>query len=459
MNERAPHAVEIGAGDDVYDLVGLGFGPANLSLAIALEEEAERAGGTDLSRLFLEARPEHCWHPDMLLENSLIQITVLKDLVTVRNPRSRYTFLNYLKEEGRLFEFLNLRDLFPSRVEFNEYLGWVAGLLGEWARYGRRAQSIRPVPGPDGEVATLEVVARDEATGEEERYRARNVVVATGGRPWVPEEIVRPSGLLGERVIHSHYFMSRIAEQFPDREAPYRFVVVGSGQSGAELFYTLFNRYPNAEVTATVRRYGYKPVDESDFTNEVFFPKMVDFFYGLPENKRAEVLDSYREVNYSVVDHPLIRKIYRALYEERLAGKRRARVLPYLKLVAIGSRGEALVPRFEHLIEEGREQEIPCDGLILATGYRWDKEHPLLDELAPYLETDSKGGYRVLRDYRLAGKDGLTAGVYLQGYCEESHGISETVLSLLPVRAQEIVESLIEAHAGRRQPVPAVSGA
>ncbi len=446
------------APDAVHDLIGLGFGPANLSLAIALEEEADSPGGTDLSRLFLEARPEHCWHPDMLLENSLIQITVLKDLVMVRNPRSRFTFLNYLKEEGRLFEFLNLRDLFPSRVEFNDYLGWVAGHLGVRARYGRRAKTIRPVLGPDGEVATLEVVARDEATGEEERYRARNVVVATGGRPWAPPGIEPPEGPLGERVIHSHYFMSRIEEQFPDRRAPHRFVVVGSGQSGAELFHCLLDRYPNADVTATVRRYGYKPVDESDFTNEVFFPEMVDFFYDLPEDKRSEVLDSFREVNYSVVDHPLIRKIYRRLYEERLAGKHRARVLPYQKLLALEVRGETLVPRFAHLIE-GSEREIPCDGLILATGYRWDKEHPLLDELAPYFETDARGGYRVLRDYRLAPKPELRAGVYLQGYCEESHGISETVLSLLPVRAQDILDSLLEAHAGRRAAVPLATGA
>ncbi len=437
----------------VYDLVGLGFGPANLSLAIALEEAAEEPGGVDLRRLFLEARPEHCWHPDMLLENSLIQITVLKDLVTVRNPRSRFTFLSYLQEKGRLFEFLNLRDLFPSRVEFNDYLGWVAGKLAGNARYGRRAKSVRPVAGADGEVTMLEVVARDEATGEEERYRARNVVVATGGRPSAPPGIEPPAGPLAERVIHSHYFMTRIAEQFPDRYAPYRFVVVGSGQSGAELFYCLVNRYPNADVTATVRRFGYKPVDESDFTNEVFFPEMVDFFYELPEGKRAEVVDSFREVNYSVVDHPLIRKIYRALYDERLAGKDRARVLPYRKLVAIGTRGEALLPRFEHLVEGGAS-EIPCDGLILATGYRWDKEHPLLDELAPYFELDGRGGYKVLRDYRLAGKPGFTAGVYLQGYCEQSHGISETVLSLLPMRAQDILDSVLEAHASRREAVP-----
>src|SRR5215208_8142900 len=144
---------------DVYDILGVGFGPANLALAICLEEEAEE-GRRDLKRLFLEIKPRAVWHPGMLLEDSLIQISVLKDLATVRNPRSRFTFLNYLKTQGRLFEFLNLRDLFPTRIEFNDYLRWVAGELEQRVRYGREVLAVEPVEG-DGEVRLLRVTCRD----------------------------------------------------------------------------------------------------------------------------------------------------------------------------------------------------------------------------------------------------------------------------------------------------------
>lgn len=447
MQEPLSSAAPRSAGRDepVHDLVGVGFGPANLALAVALEEEVERPGGTGLDHLFLEARPGQCWHPGMLIEDSLIQVTVLKDLITVVNPRSRYTFLNYLKERGRLFEFLNLRDLFPSRTEFNDYLCWVAGELSDRVRYGRRVQKVRPVV-CDGGVELLEVVATDGATGEEERVLARNVVVATGGRPTVPPGIDLPGGPWADRVFHSYDFMERVDRGFPDRSGRHRFVVVGSGQSGAELFYNLFKRYPNADVTATVRGYGYRPADDSDFTNEVFFPEMVDFFYDLPEPKRTRVIDSFRDVNYAVVDHPLIRKIYRALYDERVEGRDRGRVLPFLQLTAIETRGDAVVARFEDLIRD-REKALECDGLLLCTGFRWDKEHPLLEELAPWFETGSDGGYRVLRDYRLAGRPGFAPGVYLQGYCEATHGISETVLSLLAIRAQDIVESVLARRA------------
>ena len=307
----------------IYDVVGVGFGPANLSLAVALEEEAERPGGADLDRLFLEARTSPCWHPGMLIEDSLIQITVLKDLATVRNPCSRFTFLNYLKEKDRLFEFLNLRDLFPSRVEFNDYLCWAADKLAEHVRYGRRVRSIEPVEEDgDGRVRLVRVSVERAHDDGVETVLARNVVVATGGRKWLPDGIElpteEPDGRPGLPRLRVH------APDGPGVPRPAGQPAPGGGRLRPERRRAVLEparRYPNADVTAAVRRFGYKPVDESDFTNQVFFPSMTDFFYDLPETKRKDVVDSFRDVNYAVVDAPLIQKIYRHLYDERVAGK------------------------------------------------------------------------------------------------------------------------------------------
>lgn len=424
---------------DVHDVIGVGFGPANMALAVACEEAEERRPDRRVSRLFLEARLDPCWHPGMLLEDSLLQITALKDLIMVENPRSRFTFLNYLHEKGRLFQFLNLRDLFPTRVEFNDYLGWVAERLAHRVRCGRRVKAVRPVE-DDPPVELLEVEAEDVATGETERYLARNVVVATGGRPWVPDGVELPDG---GRVFHAHEFLQQLDGRFPDVQHPYRFVVVGSGQSGAELFYYLATRYPRADVTAAIRRFAYKPVDESDFTNEVFFPEMVDRVYDLPEDHRKEVVDSFRDVNYAVVDLPLIRKIYRFLYDQQVAGKDRARVLSYLELIAAEERDGAAVGRFRHRLT-GDAVELEADGLVLATGYTWSRRHPLLEEIAHHFAEDAEGEPRVGRDYRLETGPGFRPGVYVQGYAEDTHGISETVLSLLPVRAKDILDSIVQ---------------
>ncbi|HEV2844773.1 MAG TPA: SidA/IucD/PvdA family monooxygenase, partial [Thermoanaerobaculia bacterium] len=324
--------------DGIYDVLGIGFGPANLALAVALEEEAENPEGRDLRRLFLESKPNPVWHPGMLIEDSLIQISVLKDLATIRNPRSRYTFLNYLQAKGRLFEFLNLRDLFPTRIEFNDYLGWVAGELKDSVCYGCEVVAMEPVR-EDGEVPLVRVVARDEAAGETRSYLARNIVLATGGVPCLPEGVrLQPGG----RAFHSNESMLRLKRDFPDTEAPYRFVVVGSGQSAAELFYYLMTKYRNADVTATIRRYAYKPVDDSDFTNEIFFPKMVDFLYELPEEKRRMVLDQCRDVNYAVVDLSLIRRIYKCLYQEKVLGRDRVRIRSFMEMEELMDTGDAV---------------------------------------------------------------------------------------------------------------------
>jgi L-ornithine N5-oxygenase len=383
----------------------------------------------------------------MLLEDSLIQISVLKDLATIRNPQSRYTFLNYLKVKGRLFEFLNLRDLFPTRIEFNDYLKWVAEELAPRVRYGREVVAVQPVE-EAGEVRLLRVTCRDVATGEMEELLARNVVLATGGVPCLPDGI---SLQRGGKAFHSHESMLRLKRDYPDKSAPYRFVVVGSGQSGAELFNYLMTHYPNADVTAAIRRFSYKPVDDSDFTNEIFFPQMVDLLYELPDEKRKMILDHCRDVNYAVVDLALIRRIYKVLYQEKVLGRDRARIRTFLKLEEILETGDAVIARFLDIMRD-ETMTLEADGMILCTGYTWRKEHPLLHELGPWMRCGAEGGYKIERDYRVATGPAFTPGVFLQGFSEETHGASETVLSLLPVRAGDIVKSLLSPR-GTREPV------
>lgn len=111
---------------DVFDLVGVGFGPANLALAIALYEVGETQDCRDLKAVFLEAKQEFLWHPGLLLEDMSIQVSFLKDLATLRNPCSQFTFLNYLQEKGRLDSFINLQEFFPTRLEINDYFRWAA---------------------------------------------------------------------------------------------------------------------------------------------------------------------------------------------------------------------------------------------------------------------------------------------------------------------------------------------
>ncbi|MEM7049898.1 MAG: SidA/IucD/PvdA family monooxygenase [Acidobacteriota bacterium] len=421
------------------DLLGIGFGPSNLALAAAVQEELVERRGERLSTLFLESKPGFAWHPGMLMEDARIQLSFLKDISTLRDPGSRYTFLRYLQEKGRLDQFINLRNFFPTRIEFCDYYAWVAQQLDDQVQYGVRVEGVEPVTSADGErVELLRVSARDEASGELHQVLAKNLVVATGGIPFLPPGVDLEGS---ERVFHSKDFLTAMTGKFLDRQAPHRFAVVGSGQTAAEVFQYLYTHYPNAEVTATVRRFAYKPADDSHFVNEIFFPEMVDKLYEMSPRQRDTVLSAHMDTNYSAVDLDLIQEIYEALYQRRVEGDERVKIRPFLELRGIADGRDSATLRFFNLVDEAFEF-LEVDGAVLATGYHRPRNHRLLEALGDHLERDAGGHYLVDRNYRVMASDDFTPGIFLQGFCEDTHGLSDTLLSTLPARSMEILDSL-----------------
>ncbi|MCA3749493.1 MAG: SidA/IucD/PvdA family monooxygenase, partial [Rubrobacter sp.] len=65
-----------------WDLLGIGIGPFNLSLAALLEPVEE------VEALFVEKKPRFEWHPGLLMEGTTLQVPFLADLVTMADPTS-----------------------------------------------------------------------------------------------------------------------------------------------------------------------------------------------------------------------------------------------------------------------------------------------------------------------------------------------------------------------------------
>ena len=144
----------------IHDLIGIGFGPSNIALAIALDEK--RRDGRRVDAMFIEKQAGFAWHKDMMLDQAHMQISFMKDLATLRNPTSRFTFINYLHEKKRLQDFINLKTFFPSRHEFNDYLGWAASQFEDACVYGEEVFEVLPEKeGHGGEVSLLRVRSRD----------------------------------------------------------------------------------------------------------------------------------------------------------------------------------------------------------------------------------------------------------------------------------------------------------
>lgn len=102
-----------------------------------------------------------------LAPNSLYLSSCLKDLATLRDPTSYFTFLSYLHSQNRLPEFINRGTIIPSRREFADYLGWTAQEVvrrGVDVAYGEEVIGISKVL--LDEQSLLEVTSRKLSSGE-----------------------------------------------------------------------------------------------------------------------------------------------------------------------------------------------------------------------------------------------------------------------------------------------------
>ncbi len=94
-----------------HDFAAVGVGPFNLGLACLT------ADLPDVDGVFFEQREGFDWHPGLLIPGATIQVPFLADLVTLADPTSRFSFLNYLKQTGRLYRFYIRENFYPLRAE------------------------------------------------------------------------------------------------------------------------------------------------------------------------------------------------------------------------------------------------------------------------------------------------------------------------------------------------------
>jgi L-ornithine N5-oxygenase len=273
LNDMVPHTqpqssrsvLRPTGSDEMHDLLCVGFGPASLAIAIALNDAMDPALNTlknpDFKPkvCFLEKQSQFAWHSGMLVPGSRMQISFMKDLATLRDPRSSFTFLNYLHHKNRLIHFTNLGTFLPARMEFEDYMRWCAMRFEKVVNYGEEVIEI--VPGPTnarGVVEFFTVVSRNTGTGEISSRNSRKVVIALGGKAKMPPGFPQDS-----RILHSSKYCTHLRQLLNDDLAPYNIAVVGSGQSAAEIYHDLHRRYPNSRTTLILRDTALRPSDDS----------------------------------------------------------------------------------------------------------------------------------------------------------------------------------------------------
>ncbi len=418
----------MGKENNMYDLIGVGIGPFNLSLAALLDDHEE------VDSLFFEQTPQFDWHPGMLIEGTKMQVPFLADLVTMANPKSHYSFLNYISEHDRMYPFYFLQRLDIPRREYNDYCQWVVGQL-ESCHFGRRVTNIRHVQ--DNETY-FEVEVLNLETGQTEAFLARHLMLGTGTSPAMPGSV----GDLPERdIFHTSQFLDH-QERCHEAKSV---TVVGSGQSAAETFRELLKeqREYNFRLDWITRSTGFASMEESKLNLEHFSPDYVNYFYSLPQEKKDEIFAT-QGLYYKGISNHTITDIYNLLYEYSIGDEE-----PNVGLQVLSELNEIKAkPDSEGYTLECRQWQSDqrftheSEVVIMATGYSPNVPSFIYD-LGDYLEWDEEGRYKVEEDYRLKTSAPSQNEIYVHSGISHTHGVGSTNLGLAVHRNKVIINHLL----------------
>lgn len=381
----------------MHEFVAVGLGPFNLGLACLT------APLTGLSGIFLEAEEDFSWHPGMLLPDAVLQVPFLADLVTMADATSPYSFLAYLKDQGRLYPFYIRESFYPLRTEYDDYCRWATRRLRS-IEFNRHVDRVEH----DGEVYVVH--SHDPRTGATHVHRGRRIVVGTGTPAHVPEAL---RNLPGSAVHSSEYLAARDRIRACDS-----ITVVGSGQSAAEIYHDLLSdieerRYELRWVTRSPR---FFPLEYTKLTLEMTSPEYARYFHGLPPEKRDLLLSSQRSL-YKGISSDLVDAIYDTLYTKRLDPDVRTQLLTNTEVTDVRFDGRSYRIGLHH-VETGRDAAVSTGGLVLATGYQ-PALPAFLEPVRDRIRWDARGRPDVHEHYAI---DHAGAEIFVQNGEEHTHG-------------------------------------
>lgn len=393
----------------VHDLIGVGVGPFNLGLACLAEPIGE------LDAVFLEAQMSFSWHPGMLLDDATLQVPFMADLVTLADPTSPYSYLNFLKDIGRLYPFYIRESFYPLRREYDDYCRWAAERLTS-IRWGQPVTHVEH----DGDAYVV-----TSATGEV--WRGRRLVLGTGTAPRLPFEVDGPA-------LHSADYLARKAELVRTGSI----TVVGSGQSAAEIYADLLAEQDTHgfDLTWLTRSPRFFPMEYTKLTLEMTSPEWTSYFQGLPGARRAEVRAGQAALSKGISSET-INAIFDELYRREALGGVDTTLLTATEVRAAQWDGERYALDLHHT-EQDVSGRMTTESLVLATGYE-SRVPAFLDPVRERIRLDEQGRYAATSTFSVSHTD----DVFVQNGEEHTHGFVAPDLGMGALRSSTILAAVL----------------
>jgi lysine N6-hydroxylase len=402
---------------DKLSLVGIGIGPFNLSLAALLEKTPE------IRAQFFDRKPQFDWHPEMMFNDSTMQTSYLKDLVTPVDPTSPYSFMNYLVANQIFYPFLNTQRTTISRREFEIYCQWVSRQLEDRLHFNTDVYGVQ---------------FKDDAFEVETSRglkKTQNICVATGLTKRIP---ACASRVLGPKVFHA-----KSPELKTMDLSGKRLLIVGGGQTGIEIFRNAINeKWGRAkDIQLITRRKNLEPLDESAFANDYFTPNYANTFFDLPPDKKSVIVASQKlasDGNTPSYLFDLYRDLYRMKYVEQ--DTRGLNLLACRRLQSIETDGSGYRVEIENCFLD-KTEVLFADIIVLSTGFE-SVVPKVLEPLFSRIDFDEQNRFRFNKSYSVAWNGPNANKIYALNFSRHDHGIIDPQTSLMAWRSGIVVNDL-----------------
>ncbi|WP_312398995.1 lysine N(6)-hydroxylase/L-ornithine N(5)-oxygenase family protein [Sphingobacterium sp.] len=404
-----------------YDFIGIGIGPFNLGLAALTQPIA------DCKALFFDRTEQFNWHLGLMLDDATLQVPFMADLVTMADPSSPFSFLNYLKQSGRIYKFYIRENFFILRREYNAYCQWVAAQL-EQCKFGHEVLDIVYLD-PHYQVTVL-----DKRTQETQSYITRKIVLGTGTTPSMPS-FIKNRDL--PNVIHTASYLYHKEQLLQQRSV----TIVGSGQSAAEIVRDLLPHTRHGlQLNWVTRSDRFFPLENhARLTLEMTSPEYVDYFYSLPDQKRDQLLKE-QSILYKGINYDLINEIFNSLYNiETADGKVNVTLLANSALQDLSTKADGSYQLLFHQQEQDDHFTLDSDFVIMATGYKY-QEPNFLHSIEDRIARTSKGTFQVQRNYSI---DKQQQEIFVQNAELQTHGIASPDLGMGAYRNSYILREIL----------------
>lgn len=377
----------------------------------------------DLTNAFFDKKANFGWHDGQQIPGSTIQVAMTKDLVSLSEPTSAYSFLAYLCELGRVYHFLNAQFESVPREEFRNYMEW-ACRKNENILFGHEVLSV--------EYDDVFRVRTQAMT-----VTADNVSIGVGVQPVVPPA-AQPH--LGDRQFHISEFMGKAHDV-----SGMRVGVVGGGQSGAEAFLDLVSR-PHDDLPRRIfwisRRHNYLPIDDSPFTNDYYTPGYSDYFASL-DGATRHALNARNVLTSDGISEATLRQIYQRIYIRRFIDGYADLVALYPNRTVIdvtSAPGNTWKLALAHNEHDSVRETAELDVIIWATGYR---PTPLtfLEPIEARLDRDSDE-YKIDDSFAVRWDGPADRNIFLQNAARGQRGLADPNLSLNSWRSKRILDRI-----------------